>query len=202
MKRNPFFFTLLILAWAVLSPRMVSAQEDIAPEPAQLRKNSVSLTMGYDRSFKQDLNYAPINFRSGGFRSGWAYARTSKAGNEFHASYDFSAGKLRSDFSESFDAGRYMGNIIVGYRYKIGLQESKLSLHVGGQWHTYVDAVFFAGTSAVTFFALHGIDLTTRATYQLSERSRIGAEFDLALGGLLVRPPHTGWDKFIVENEN
>ncbi|WP_291727224.1 hypothetical protein [Bernardetia sp.] len=167
------------------------------------KKNNIGIQIGGNYSYFKDLNYSPLNYLGRGVLLGINYQRITKKGDIFFSNIDFSSSTIKPNKEiESFEADYYLANLEVGYLKKIPQRNERLVLHIGGGYHTYFNATFYDGVEAISFFALHGIDLTGRLSYRLSSRQQITTSLSVPIFGLMSRPPYTGWDKFIVESQN
>ncbi|AFM02608.1 hypothetical protein Fleli_0106 [Bernardetia litoralis DSM 6794] len=191
------FFSLLF--FAILNT--ATAQEN-SSQKSSFKKNTIGMQAGYTQSYIKDLNYSPLNYSAQGFNIGLSYERITKKENLFFLKTDFSSSTLSHKISDKFDADRYLVNLEIGYLKNIHLSNEKLNLKIGGSYHSYIDATFFDGIEAITFFTLHGVDISTRFSYQISSKKRLTTSLSVPVFGLLVRPPYTGWDKFIIESQD
>ncbi len=57
-------------------------------------------------------------------------------------------------------------------------------------------------TEAITFYGLHSLDLTGSISWDISSKHALSSTISLPVFGLLIRPPWTGWDMYIVEHED
>jgi len=176
---------------------IVKAQE---PTDTTFRKNAINLSAGLETGYFKDLNFSPLNYKSTGVAINFGYSRSFKNGSRFFLLTNPQVGAISTEASEAHKADHYTADIGIGYLVQLPMNASKLKAHVGGQYHTYLDLVFFNGVDAVTFFGLHSFDLLGEVSYELSDQHTLKTSLSLPVLGLLVRPPYTGWDKYIVEH--
>lgn len=175
----------------------LSAQNENA---STSRKNSINLNVGFAKELFKDENYSSLNYSSGNFAVDIGYQRVFKNENLLFFSLSFQTGTLRTPVSEFNTSDHYNINIELGHLFKLSPDNSKTDFYMGGQYHSYLDLVFYDGTEAITFFGLHSLDFSTRLSKRVNDKHVLTTNFSLPLVGLLVRPPYTGWDKFIVEH--
>jgi hypothetical protein len=130
------------------------------------------------------------------------YRRNLKNDNLLFLASDIQFGELNTEVSEYNTSDHYSVNLELGFLGNIPVNASELKLWLGGQYHFYFDAVFYEGTEAITFYGLHGLDLTGSISWNISSKHELSSTISLPVFGLLVRPPWTGWDKYIVEHED
>lgn len=109
--------------------------------------------------------------------------------------------KLRSSASKYHTTDRYLIDLSFGYLRNMGPAEGSRQVRLGGKYRSYVDVSIFEGAEAISFFALHGFELAGDAAWRTGGRHRLKLAGSLPVFGLLVRPPYTGWDKFISDND-
>lgn len=190
--------SLLLLALLIGGIVHANAQSDVQIP----KKNSIEIKAGINHTFFKDLNYSPLNHSGSGPGIGLQYQRITKQGNLISASLGFSVTTLKSPASIYFDASRYLANLEANYLKRLDLGKEGWKLHVGGGYHSYVDVLFYDGTEAISFFTIHGIDLAAKLSYQIKAKHSLGTSLSIPILGLLVRPPYTGWDKFIGESQD
>jgi len=164
------------------------------------RKNSINVSIGWAKSFFKDENYAPLKYTSNNFAIDVGYQRSFKNDDLLFFSSFFQTGTLTTPTSPFNDSDHYNVNIELGYLFKVSNENAKTNIYVGGQYHSYLDLVFYDGTEAISFFGLHSLDVSTRFSKRIHDKHVINTNFSLPLAGVLVRPPYTGWDKYIVEH--
>lgn len=165
-------------------------------------KNSLGLSGGISAGWLTDLNYSPLNYKNNGSAFGLHYRRHTKKNYRLYANIELGLTTLKNDISNSFDADNYLANIEIGYLKPTNLPNDRLQLYVGGQYHTFLNTVFFDGTESISFFGVHGVDIAGQLDYQVNEKSQLTMGLSIPVFGQLVRPPYTGWNKFVQENEN
>lgn len=178
---------------------MYSLRAQTEEDPTN-RKNTVNLNLGFAKGFFKDKNYSPLNYSSRDFSIDLGYLRALKNKNLLFFSSSFQTGTLSTPVSEFSSSDHYNINLELGYLFKLPHNISKTDFYVGGQYHSYLDLVFYDGTEAITFFGLHGLDISTRISRRVNDKHIFTTNFSLPVVGILVRPPYTGWDKYIVEH--
>ncbi len=166
-----------------------------------IRKNSLHLQFGSGLGYLKDLNYSPLNYSSSGWVVNSGYQRYLKNDNRLFFSADFQFGELNTVVSEFNTSDHYNINLELGFLKNIPINSSKIKIFLGGQYHTYIDIVFYKGTKAITFYVLHSLDLTGGICWDISSKHALSSTISLPVFGLLVRPPWTGWDKYIIDHE-
>jgi hypothetical protein len=187
--------TCMLVGLVVLS-LTVQAQND-----ETIRKNSLQMQLGWEQGYFNDANFSPLNYTSGGFAFQMGYQRNTKNDDLIFISTDLVLGALINMHSEYATSARYIANIEMGYLKNIANSIPNVKTQLGGQYHTYLDMAFFNGVQAVTFYGLHSIDLAGKLEWDITQKHSLSGTLALPVFGLLVRPPWTGWDKFIVSNE-
>ena len=194
MKKITFTITFLLLSIFTLTAQGVKNKP--------IRKNIIHLQFGLGRGYFKDLIYSPLNYSSGGLVVNSGYQRYLKNDNRLFFSADFQFGELNTTVSEFNTSDHYNINLDLGFLKNIPINCSEIKFRLGGQYHTYMDVVFYDGTEAITFYGLHSLDLIGSISWAISARHALGSTMSLPVFGLLIRPPWTGWDKYIVEHED
>lgn len=189
-----FTFTLLLALVAGLAAQTFPA------EPAF--RNQLTFTVGAHQGYFKDQNFSPLNYRAGGIRLGLGYSRTTPSGHQLSADMGLGLTNLKSDASEFHQTDRYLVDLSFGYLRAVGPGSETRRIRIGAKYRSYIDVSLFDGTEAISFFALHGLELAGDAAWRTGDRHRLKAAASLPVFGLLVRPPYTGWDKFISDNES
>ena len=109
---------------------------------------------------------------------------------------------MNTTVSEYNTSDHYNVNLELGFLGNIPVNASELKLWLGGQYHSYFDAVFYKDTKATTFYGLHSLDLAGSLSWDISSKHALSSTISLPVFGLLVRPPWTGWDMYIVEHKD
>lgn len=187
----------LIIVLICLGTYSLVAQNELEPKN---RKNSISLNVGFAKGLFKDENYSPMNYSSNNFAIDIGYERDFKNENLLFFSPSFQTGTLRTPVSEFNTSDHYNINLELGYLFKVSNDRSKTDFYIGGQYHSYLDLVFYDGTESITFLGLHSLDVSTRLSKRVSDKHILTTNISLPLFGLLARPPYTGWDKYIVEH--
>ena len=162
-------------------------------------KNKILLGLGSNSTYIKDYNLSPLHIKGRGFFMDIEYLRNIKKKDIIHTNFNISIAELASEASIFFKYNRFLFSFEMNYLKKVNLKNKSFSLHTGLGAFTTVDAVFYNGTDAVSFFGLHGMQATSMMNYQFHKKHRIGASLSIPLIGMLNRPPYTGWDKYIVE---
>ncbi len=188
----------LIVLILVIVSFEVLAQNSPIPES----KNQIQFLVGYNQTYFKDLNFSPLNYDASSFGVGIQYLRSTQRNNYFFANIDFSPSVLKAAISEFNDADRYLANLEIGFLVNLTKSKEKWNFLLGGQYHTYLSFLFYGDDDAITFLGLHSLDLKAKFDYQFSQKHRLSTNIALPIFGLLVRPPYTGWNKFLGDNEN
>ncbi len=191
MKQKSLFFLMFTLISS-----FVFGQKDT------IYKNSFNLEVGTNRTCFKDINFSPLNYLGNSFDIKFGYIRKTKKSNLFFSSLNFNSGVLKTNASDLFKSNRVLGSIKIGYLKNIKKTTSKVNFYVGSQYKTYLSMIFYDGTSSFSFFGLHSIDIIGKLNYEYSNKHSLNASVGLPIFGLLVRPPYSGIDKFLAENEN
>ncbi|MEL7160719.1 MAG: hypothetical protein AAFN92_08165 [Bacteroidota bacterium] len=187
--------SLLSIALFLLGATL-SAQSEL-PSPY---RNQLTLTVGLNQGYLKDENFSPLHYSSGGLRLGLGYRRNTKNGDRWHAEIGAGLLKIRTNGKKVAFTNRYLIDLAVGYRKGISPADADKRFFVGGNYRTYVDLTLFDESEAVTFFGLHGFEVAADADWKTGKRQRLRAGLAVPVFAQLVRPPYTGWDKFIVDN--
>ena len=163
------------------------------------RRKSIGLKIGFDQTYFKDLNFSPLNYKGSGLVLDLDYRKKTKNDNLFLTRLDYSSTTLEASASEATQTDRYSAHVEFAYLKNLNLSKEKLNLHLGGKYHSYLDLSNFDDTEAVTFYAIHGLDITGLLSYDLNEKHHIQTEISIPVFGVFVRPPYTGWDKQLGE---
>jgi hypothetical protein len=194
MKTLTFIITLLLLS--ILT---ITAQD---LKDKVIRKNTLHLQLGLEDGYFKDLNFSPLNYSSRGLVVNLGYQRYLKKDDHLFFSANIQPGELTTAASEFNTSDHYNLNLEFGCLKNIRNNASEIKTLLGGQYHTYMDVVLYDGTEAITFYGLHSLDLIGSISWAISARHALGSTMSLPVFGLLIRPPWTGWDKYIVEHED
>jgi len=194
MQKLTLAFPLLLLSILTLTAQGVKDKAS--------RKNIVHLQFGLERGYFKDLNYSPLNYSSIGLVVNSGFGRYLKNDNRLFFSANFQFGELNTAVSEFNTSGHYNINLELGFLKNIPINSSEIKFLLGGQYHTYFDIVFYKGTKAITFYGLHSLDLIGSIYWDIYARHSVSSTLSLPVFGLLIRPPWTGWDKYIIEHED
>jgi len=165
-------------------------------------KNSIRLQGGLGQGYFKDLNYSPLIYSSGGLVINTSYHRSLKNENLLFFSAGFQFGELNTAVTEFNTSEHFNVNLELGFLGNIPVNTSEIKLRIGGQYHSNIDVVFYDGTEAITAFGLHSLDLTGSISWDIATKHTLSSTMSLPVFGLLIRPPWTGWDKYIVEHED
>lgn len=166
-----------------------------------LYRHQLTLTVGAHHGYARDQNFSPLNYRAGGLRIGLGYGKTTESGHLLSAELGLGFTQLKTRASDYHTTDRYLIDFSFGYLRAVGPFDDDRRIRFGGKYRSYVDISLFEGAEAVTFFALHAFELAGEAAWRTGARHRLRASGSLPVFGLLVRPPYTGWDKFITDND-
>lgn len=159
----------------------------------------LSLGIGYHTGPFKDLTYSPLLYATKSLSVDFSYQKTTANGNQWYVNLDVTPGSIQTDVSQSFTADRYFGNIEIGYLAKVNQQMEKGNLWIGGQYHTYADLLFYNNLSAISFFLMHGFDVTGKWAYRFNTKTTYQTQLSLPIVALLVRPSFTGWNNDIID---
>jgi len=189
---------LLTIVCYIFALHSISAQATI---DKPIKKNKINLLLGLESGYLKDINFSPLNYSTNGYALELGYEQQLKNDHLlFFSANALLRGKISSPFSEGFTSARYPWDFELGYLANMPNSLPRTNTRLGGQFHSYLDLVFHQGTESVTFFILHSFDVTGSVSKDIGDKHRIKSSLSLPVFGLLVRPPHTGWDIFIDEN--
>jgi len=191
MKQKTYSFLMLILINS-----FVFGQETTTSN------NAFNLEIGLNNTYVKDINFSPLNYLGNSYDIKFGYIRKTKKLNIFFSSLNLSSGVLKTNASNLFNSDRALGIIKIGYLKNVKKVNSKTNFYVGSQYKTYLSMMFYDGTRSFSFFGLHSVDIIGSFDYQYTNKHSINASVGLPIFGLLVRPPYSGIDKFLAENEN
>ncbi|MEM9526771.1 MAG: hypothetical protein AAGA31_09200 [Bacteroidota bacterium] len=163
-------------------------------------RNQLTLTIGGQYGYFKDQNFSPLSYRSGGLRFGIGYGRITKGGHYFITELGVSVSSLTPNLPDPRKPDRFLVDLSVGYLKATVPQSEKRRIDLGIKYRSYLDLTLYEGSEALSFFALHGLELAGQGYWKRGQRSHFFTDFSLPVFGLLVRPPYTGWDKFISSN--
>lgn len=157
---------------------------------------------GYVQNYYKDLNFSPLNYEGKGFGGQIEYQRFTKNKNLFFTELSVQYTNIEADISRFTQSMNIVGNINFGYLKRMNKANLSTPWYVGAVVHSYNNTNFFDGVEAISFYTLHGVDIATQFTQVLGPKHRFDLFLSVPVYGLLVRPPYTGWDKFIGDNES
>jgi len=167
----------------------------------EFKKNKTySFSLGYEKSYFKDINYSPLNQNGNGGVFQFQYEKQLKNDNLFSFALDLPFAITQPKIAGHFTAIQTIANIELAYLKKLSIKNDKYQLFTGAQYHTYYHLVFYDGTEAFTMFGVNGLDAAAKLHYQLNEKQSINVKTSLPILAQLVRPPYSGWDKFITDN--
>lgn len=172
----------------------------VEEQPMNKMKNALRIQAGLEQGYFKDLNFSPLNYNSIGLAIKFGYEREMKNNDLLFFTINPQLGRIRSEASKYTTSDHYNVNLELGYLVELPVKSSKIEAMVGGQWHHYLDLTFHEGTEAVSFFGLHSLDLLGQVSLNINEKQSLASNLSLPVFGLLVRPPYSGWDKYIVEH--
>lgn len=167
-----------------------------------LPQNQLRIGVGYVQNYYKDLNFSPLNYRGQGIGGQIEYRRFTQNENMLFAEINVQQANIEADVSRFTESLNISGDISLGYLKRMNKDNSKTQFYLGAVIHSYNNTLFFDGTEAINFYSLHGIDIATQFTQVITPRQRVSLALSVPVFGFLVRPPHTGWDKFIGDNES
>jgi hypothetical protein len=194
MKNLTLTSTLFLLSIFTLTAQ--GAKDEV------IRKNILHLQFGLERGYFKDFNFSPLNYSSSGLVVNLGYQRYLKNDNCLFFSTNIEVGELNTAVSEFNTSDHYNLNLELGYLKNIPNKAAKIKTQLGGQYHSYFDVVFYDGHEAITFYGLHSLDLIGSISWDIAARHALSSTISLPVFGLLIRPPWTGWDKYIIEHED
>lgn len=195
MKKLNYLFWLFIS----FSALPVLGQTEVAPN---VFSNQLTLTFGLNQGYFRDRNFSPLRYRSSGLRVGIGYQRQTKAGHLVGVDVNAGLLKLKTDVASYLTADRYVLDFSLKYLRRVGYNDAGRALHLGARYRSYVDLSLYDEAESVTFIAFHGLEAAGSASWKTSDRHGFRAAVALPVFGQLVRPPHTGWDKFMGDNSS
>ena len=195
-----FMNRLLLLLLFYLACTSARAQTDDSTLSSY--RNEITLTIGLSEGYFQDQNYSPLNYKSAGTSFGISYGRSTAGGHRLIGGFGVAIGTLRhrTDFEKIGRPDRYRLNAHLGYLRKAGRQTDARQQRFGVIYRSYVELTFYDGTQAVSFSGLHGFEAAAAFDWKMGDRHRLSTEISVPVFGLLVRPPYTGWDRFVIDN--
>ncbi|MEM9327691.1 MAG: hypothetical protein AAGA85_18630 [Bacteroidota bacterium] len=179
------------LLCASIYAQSVSRNEDV-----------LSLSLGYASGAFQDQVFSPLTYDIRGTAVGLGYTKHTRGGDQIVIHLDFVTSLLSSDRSDKHDTDNYQGILMANYLHHLNPGKGAWQFLAGGGFQSYLNASFFDGTESIAFLGLHAFNIAGKVTYDLSERHQFAAALQIPVFGQLVRPPYTGWNKFIQENED
>ncbi|MEO0734381.1 MAG: hypothetical protein AAFZ52_16210 [Bacteroidota bacterium] len=191
MQRS-LLFLLLWISWPL------AAQADFFP----FSRHQLTLAVGFNLGYFTDRNFSPLHYRSGGFRLGLGYQRTNRNGDRWRAEIGLDLLKLTTSGKPLEYTNRYLIDLAVGYRKLSDAPNADTRILYGANYRTYVDLSLFDEGEAVTFFGLHGLELAVDGEWYSGDGHRLRTGLALPVFAKLVRPPYTGWDKFMADNDD
>ncbi len=166
------------------------------------KSNRIGIHFGADISYTKDLNFSPLNNTGSGYAIKMTYERKTKKDHLFFINLDYANSTLNAQASDFFKYDRYLANVEFGYLIKALKNKDRFSIHAGLSGYTHLDFLNYRDFTALTFFNFHGILASAKFNYRLHTKHHLSAKVSIPLVGVLSRPPYSGWDKFMVENEN
>lgn len=202
------FKKIICISWSLVLLNSLQAQKSdttkTLEESTKPPRHSIGLKLGYDQSYLKDINFSPLNYIGNGAVVDLNFKRTTKNENLFFTQLDLTSTTLTPNApappSVNLEVDRTLINFEMGFAVKIKMKNEKLKLHVGGSYHTYLDLLFYKGVESLSFFTTHGLDLSSQITYQIHPRHKLEGALSIPVLAVLVRPPYTGWNKFIDES--
>ncbi len=190
---------ILVIALCIFGFKLMVAQETVENP---IDNKSFDILIGFENGFLKDRNYSPLNYSTNGLALTFGYSKQLKNDNLLLFRTNFQFGEIKTKISDYNSADRYTTNLEFSYLINLPVDIPNMKLHIGGQLHTYADLVFYDGTNAITYYVLHSFDFRGRLSKKINKRHTISSDFSMPVFGLLARPPHTGWDKYIVDHQD
>lgn len=163
--------------------------------------DQLRIGVGYVQNYYKDLNFSPLNYEGKGLGGQLEYQRFTNKKGLFLVELNFQSTAIEADISKFTESMNLIGNLNIGYLKRLNKSNSKTHWLLGATAHSYNNTTFFDGTEALSFYSLHSVDIATQFTQNLGSRHRLNFFISVPVYGLLVRPPYTGWDKFIGDLE-
>ncbi|AWW00555.1 hypothetical protein [Arcticibacterium luteifluviistationis] len=164
------------------------------------QESSLSLDLGVNKGYFKDNVFSPVNYRSSGTAFGVEYRKVKQNNDIFLAKFSGAISTLNSDFSSYFITDDYQVNLELGYLKNV--RNKALSVNVGGQLHSYINADLFDGTEAITFFSNHSLEAAAILNYTFKTKHSFESKLSIPLVAYMVRPQYSGWDKYISDNSD
>jgi len=187
----------LSIALCVLFFNKNSAAQDVEPP---IKNKSFTLSLGYEKSYFKDVNYSQLNQQGNGAVLQFQFQKKLKSNAIFSGALDLPFAITKPKAADHFKAIQTIANIEIAYLKNVSLKNEKFQLYLGGQYHTYYHLVFYNGTESFTMFGTNGIDISAFLNYTFNDKQNISTKISLPIVAQLIRPPYTGWDKFITDN--
>lgn len=196
MKNHLKYLHFLIVLCILFCFNISIAQDTVA----STKNNSFALSLGYEKSYFKDINYSQLNQQGNGAVLQFQFQKKLKSNALFSTALDLPFAITKPKAADHFKAAQTIANIEIAYLKNVPFESEKFQLYLGGQYHTYYHLVFYNGTESFTMFGTNGIDVSTFLNYTISSKQNISTKISLPIVAQLVRPPYTGWDKFITDN--
>ncbi|MFK7946340.1 MAG: hypothetical protein AB8G11_02030 [Saprospiraceae bacterium] len=165
--------------------------------------HTLDATLGYNHGYFKDLNYSPLNYTTNGGIINFDYQRRNiKKGHLLNVGLDFNANQISSDVATYYRANYLIANINLSYLKRVTSIKNNFLLYVGGQYHTNLNFVLFSGTEAFSFLFAHSLDLSIYGEFAIKNKHHINTRISLPVITQLVRPPHAGFDKEVIEKQS
>jgi len=187
-KRFDIFGSYMLLFCFIYSSNHSFAQK------AEVNSKNTSFTLlsvGYEKSYFKDENYALLNQQGNGTVLQFQFQKKLKADDLFSIAFDLPFAITKPKATDHFKAIQTISNIEVAYLKKLSLKNDQIQFYV---------LVFYNGTAAFTMFGTNGLDASAQLNYIINKKQMIHTKISMPLVAQLVRPPYTGWDKFITDN--
>ena len=166
------------------------------------RKNKIGIQAGFLQTYHKDVNFSPLNNTGNGYSFGLNYERSTQKKHLIFSTIHYSESVLTSRASEFFRYDRYLLNFEIGFLFHKPLPNKNLILNIGGSFQSRTDLIDYKDFKSVSFFNYHGLALNSRLEYTINPKHSLGSALSVPVLGVLVRPPYTGWDKYMIENED
>lgn len=182
----------------------LSAQNETRSGPT----NTLSIQLGAKIGWLKDENLSMLNYRDRAITYQLAYEkRISPTGRQFLTSLEFSNGEIRTPPYDFFNTDYIQARLNLAWLWPVLNRHSKddVSLFFGGGYaldFNYLEwyESEFGDQDAFSFLVAHSVMAHIKAEQKIGERQQISGVLATPLYTLLVRPPYSGFDEELVEN--
>jgi|GEM_PF-2321100 len=195
--KNKIFKIASVLLFNLLFCSLISFADE---DTKQSKNKTYTISLGYENSLFKDVNYSVLNQKGNGIVLHLQSLRKLKSNDLFQVAIDLPYAITKPKNFHHFRATQTVANIEVAYLKHFPTKNKNINFYLGGQLHSYYHLVFFDGTEAFTMFGVNGLDVSSYVEYTINDNQSINAKASIPVLAQLVRPPYTGWDKYITDN--